>query len=71
MSQHAGRITAAGSNFDARFDAADTAVNDALDAAYRTNAGSPYLPTMISPSNRPAAVRITLRTSPGCSPDAG
>lgn len=62
MSQHAGRITAAGQTFDVGFAAADQAVNDAVDAAYRTKyAGSSYLPPMVGSRTRAATVVITPR----------
>ncbi|WP_226531973.1 DUF2255 family protein [Microbacterium paraoxydans] len=58
--QHAGRITAAGETFDVRFDAADPAVNDAVDAAYRAKyEGSSYLPPMVAARTRATTTVIT------------
>jgi len=60
MTQHAGRITAAGDAFTVRLGSVDPAVNDAVDAAYRAKyAGSPYLPPMVGARPRAATVRIT------------
>lgn len=60
VSQHAGRITAAGRTFDVRFNAADPVVNGAVDDAYRAKyAGSSYLPPMVGARPREATVVIT------------
>ncbi|MDT0317080.1 DUF2255 family protein [Streptomyces millisiae] len=62
MSQHAGRITAAGSTFEVTFAAADPSLKDQIDAAYRDKyAGSPYLPPMIAGGPQAATVEITPR----------
>ncbi|WP_413353804.1 DUF2255 family protein [Microbacterium sp. 1P06AB] len=60
MTQGAGRIRAAGSEFDVRFRAADEQARDAVDEAYREKyAGSSYLPPMLGDGPRSATVVIT------------
>ncbi|WP_415853686.1 DUF2255 family protein [Sinomonas sp. G460-2] len=60
MNQGAGRITTAGGTYDVRFHAANPAVNDDVDAAYRAKyANSEYLPPMLAARPRAATVRIT------------
>ncbi|WP_138445421.1 DUF2255 family protein [Sinomonas susongensis] len=60
LCQGAGRISAAGETFDVLFEAADPAVNDGVDAAYRAKYGdSPYFPPMVGARPRAATVRIT------------
>ncbi len=59
MRQRAGRISAAGRTVDVRFEPADPAVNDAVDAVYRTKyAASPYLPPMVGARTRAATVNV-------------
>jgi hypothetical protein len=58
--QGGGRITAAGITADVFFRAAEGAINDQIDAAYRRKYGkSPYLAPMISERARAATVTIT------------
>jgi hypothetical protein len=60
MTQHAGRIIAAGQTHEVEFRPCDQALNERIDAAYRTKyAGSPYLPPMIVAGPREATVEIT------------
>jgi hypothetical protein len=60
ISQHAGRIRAAGADHDVRFEGADPALSARIDAAYeRRYAGSPYLPPMLRDGPTSATVRIT------------
>lgn len=62
IKQRAGRITAAGMTKDVSFEAADGAINDRIDDAYRQKyRTSPYLAPMISPGARAATVRVTPR----------
>lgn len=62
MSQHAGRITTAGSAFEVAFAAADPSLMERIDAAYRSKyAGSPYLPPMVAAGPQAATVEITPR----------
>ena len=62
MSQRAGRISAAGETFEVEFAVGDPALDDRIDAAYRTKyAGSSYLPPMIAAGPRAATVDITPR----------
>lgn len=59
LTQHAGRITAAGAEHDVQFEEADPAVNARVDAAYEHKyAGSPYLPPMLQDGPTSATVRI-------------
>jgi hypothetical protein len=59
VSQKAGRITAAGISKDVSFEPVHGAVNDAIDAAYRSKyENSPYLQPMIGPRARSATLRI-------------
>jgi hypothetical protein len=60
MSQHAGRILAAGRTLEVQFEAATPEINDAVDAAYRAKyPGSAYLPPMVGARTRAATVKIT------------
>ncbi|MCG8967776.1 MULTISPECIES: DUF2255 family protein [Streptomyces] len=60
MTQRAGRIRVAGTEFEVRFEPADGSVLDAVDDAYRTRyAPSPYLEPMLGRGPRSATVRIT------------
>jgi hypothetical protein len=60
--QHAGQITAAGRTLDVVFAPADPALQDRIDAAYRSKyAGDFYLGSMISTRAQAAAVEITPR----------
>ena len=62
MSQRAGRISAAGETFEVEFAVGDPALDDRIDAAYRTKyAGSSYMPPMIAAGPRSATVEITPR----------
>lgn len=62
-SQKAGRITVAGETRDVAFEPLDGALNDRIDAAYRTKyANSPYLDAMIDSRARSATIRITPAT---------
>jgi hypothetical protein len=64
MTQHAGRIIAAGQTHEVEFRPCDQALNERIDAAYRTKyAGSPYLPPMIVAGPREATVEITSRAT--------
>lgn len=59
MAQHGGRIRAAGDTHEVRFEPADPAVNDGVDAAYRAKySGSSYLPPMVAAGPRAATTRI-------------
>ena len=59
LSQKAGRITAAGISKDVSFEPVHGAVNDAIDAAYKSKyKSSPYLRPMIGPRARSATMRI-------------
>ncbi|OIH92425.1 DUF2255 family protein [Curtobacterium sp. MCBA15_001] len=63
LTQHAGRITAAGAEHDVRFEQADPSVNARVDAAYeRKYAGSPYLPPMLQDGPTSATVQILPTT---------
>lgn len=60
LRQKAGQITAAGQTTDVSFEGVDGAVNDRIDAAYRTKySSSPYLKPMVSDRARAATVRIS------------
>jgi hypothetical protein len=60
--QRAGRIRAAGMTREVLFETVDGAVNDLIDAAYRTKYGdSPYLAPMIGTRARSATVRVLPR----------
>ncbi len=60
----AGRIRAAGTQYEVDFAVADPEVNDAVDAAYRSKyAGSQYLPPMLTDTTRAATVRISPRST--------
>jgi len=60
--QKAGRITAAGMTKEVTFEAVDGAINEAIDAAYKTKyKGSPYLKPMIGTRARAATVRVVPR----------
>ena len=62
MSQHAGRITAAGFTKDVMFEAVSGEVNGRIDEAYRAKyKSSPYLDPMIGPRARAATVRVVAR----------
>ncbi|MEZ2388535.1 DUF2255 family protein [bacterium RCC_150] len=62
MTQHAGRIIAAGETHEVDFAPGDPELNERIDAAFRTKyAGSPYLPPMVAPGPREATVEITPR----------
>lgn len=59
LKQKAGQITAAGKTTDVSFDLVEGAMNDRIDAAYRTKySSSPYLRPMIGDHARAATVRI-------------
>jgi hypothetical protein len=61
--QKAGRIRAAGMTKEVTFEPVDGALNDRIDAAYRTKyAGSPYLAPMITARARSATVRVLPKT---------
>lgn len=63
--QRAGRIHAAGRDFEVDFDRADPDTNDAVDAAYRAKyADSRYLPPMVTDKTRAATVRIEPTAPP-------
>lgn len=63
--QKAGRITAAGMTKEVSFEPTEGAINDRVDAAYRTKyRGSPYLDSMISVRARAATVKVTPARSP-------
>lgn len=58
--EKAGRIKAAGQTYEVNFAAADPALNDQIDQAYRNKyPDSRYLAPMISDRTRAATVRIT------------
>jgi hypothetical protein len=60
MQQGGGRIRIAGADHEVTFTAADSSVNDDVDAAYRRKYGSsPYLGPMVSPRAQAATVIIT------------
>jgi len=60
MNQGAGRITAAGTEYEVEFTSADPDLQARIDEAYRSKyAGSPYLPPMVSPGPQSATVEIT------------
>ena len=62
LGQRAGRIRAAGGDWEVGFEPVDGTVQEAIDAAYRTKyAGSPYLAPMISARARTATVRVDPR----------
>jgi hypothetical protein len=62
MAQRAGRITAAGGQWEVSFEEAPEDLNDVLDAAYRRKyAADPYLSHMIGSSARAATVQISPR----------
>jgi hypothetical protein len=59
LTNHAGRISAAGAEHDVRFDEADPSVNARVDAAYEHKyAGSPYLPPMLQDGPTSATMQI-------------
>lgn len=63
LRQKAGRIVAAGMVREVAFEPAHGAVNDRIDAAYRSKYhGSAYLDAMIGASARAATVRVSPRT---------
>jgi hypothetical protein len=63
MSQRAGRIAAAGGQWEVTFEAAAEDMNEVIDAAYRQKyAGDPYLSHMIGSTARAATVRISPRS---------
>ena len=65
MKQKAGRITAAGMTKEVRFEPTEGAINDRVDAAYRTKyRSSPYLAPMIGERARAATVKVTPAQSP-------
>lgn len=61
IAQRAGRITAAGGEFEVEFAPVDDAeLGDQIDAAYRAKyATSPYLPPMVAASAKAATVEVT------------
>jgi len=60
MTQHAGRITAAGHTYAVEFAKADPSLDDVIDAAYEAKyEGSSYLPPMVAAGPRAATVEIT------------
>jgi hypothetical protein len=62
LRQKAGRIIAAGMTKEVAFEPVEGAINDAIDAAYRTKYwGNPFLDPMIGSRARAATVRITPR----------
>jgi hypothetical protein len=62
IAQQAGQITAAGHTLDVAFAPADPALQDRIDAAYRSKyAGDFYLGSMISTRAQAAAVEIAPR----------
>lgn len=62
IEQGAGRIHAAGQQYEVTFAPAPAAVNEAVDAAYEAKYhGSQYLPPMLTDAVRAATVTITLR----------
>ena len=64
MTQHAGRITAAGGEWEVTLAVAPQDVTNAVDAAYRQKyEANPYLAHMISRPVRAATVQISPRTS--------
>jgi hypothetical protein len=63
MAQRAGRITAAGGQWDVSFEAAPEDLNEVIDAAYRQKyPGNPYLSHMIGSTARAATVQISPRS---------
>lgn len=61
IGQNAGRITAAGTTKDVKFEPVDGEINDRIDDAYRAKyKGSEYLGPMISARARGATVRVSL-----------
>ena len=67
LAQRAGRITAAGREFDVEFAAVgDPGLNDRIDAAYEQKyADSRYLPPMVAPGPKAATVEVTPREGGG------
>ena len=62
--QKAGRIRAAGTTTEVRFEPVEGPINDRIDDAYRTKYGSsPYLAPMIGDRARSATVRVLPRES--------
>ena len=62
IAQRAGRITAAGGQWEVSFEQAPGKLNDLVDAAYRRKyAGDPYLNHMIGSTARAATVQINPR----------
>ena len=60
LRQQAGRITAAGQQYEVTFQPVDGPIDDAVDAAYRQKyATSPYLAPMVGDRARSATVRVT------------
>jgi hypothetical protein len=59
VAQGAGRIAAGGHTLEVTFTKPDRALDDQVDAAYKTKyAGSPYLPPMVSTGPRAATIEI-------------
>ncbi|WP_275166567.1 DUF2255 family protein [Citrobacter koseri] len=59
LKQRAGRIRAAGGEFDVRFEPVSGTINDAIDEAYKAKyRGSSYLSPMIGGRARAATVKI-------------
>jgi len=66
LRQKAGRIIAAGMTKDVAFTPVEGAINDRIDAAYRTKyRGSPYLDPMIGARARSATIKVTPRAAGG------
>jgi hypothetical protein len=61
--RHEGRIRAGGVEKGVAFEEVEVAVNDAIDAAYRTKYGR-YSPTYVDPMVAPEARAATLRLVP-------
>lgn len=63
MAQRAGRITAAGRQWEVSFEEAPEDLNEVIDAAYRQKyTADPYLSHMIGSTARATTVRISPRS---------